>query len=79
MIDCQTYTISKRELNIILKYVWDRGLRGPGDRRKIEQLYCDCQLGVTAIGKRDKISVRTPRLQSVLTLFTILANNWRRL
>ena len=72
--ESQTYIVSKPELDIIMKYVWDKGLRGPSNGRQIEELYSDCQLEPDAIGRRDKILVSSRLSTDAPPLAVIPAN-----
>jgi hypothetical protein len=53
----QTYVITKTEIEIINKHIWDLGLRGVGNKRGMENLYMECALTPGMISRRDKLAV----------------------
>jgi hypothetical protein len=57
------YDITKTETDIIIHQVWDLGLRGVGDTRKIEKLFLECALECGSIDRCDIIIVSSIRSQ----------------
>ncbi|KAF8535657.1 hypothetical protein BDD12DRAFT_808395 [Trichophaea hybrida] len=58
----RTYAITETETDIIIHHVWDVGLSGVGDKRKMEKLFLECALEPGAIARRDKITTKVANI-----------------
>ncbi|KAF8533789.1 hypothetical protein BDD12DRAFT_897798 [Trichophaea hybrida] len=58
----RTYAITKTETDIIIHHIWDLGLSGFGDKRKMEKLFLECALEPGAIARRDKITTKVANI-----------------
>ncbi|KAF8533176.1 hypothetical protein BDD12DRAFT_900058 [Trichophaea hybrida] len=58
----RTYASTKTETDIIIHHVWDLGLSGVDDKRKMEKLFWECALEPGAIARRDKITTKVANI-----------------
>ncbi|KAF8542792.1 hypothetical protein BDD12DRAFT_802554 [Trichophaea hybrida] len=58
----RTYAITKTETDIIIHHVWDLGLSGVGNKRKMERLFLEWALEPGTIARRDKITTKVTNI-----------------
>jgi len=49
--------ISKGEVENIIEYVWDKGLRGVKNNRLMEELFLGCKLPESSIARLEKLNL----------------------